>query len=200
MENIKYIVDDDNRFVDLDTGEIIDSKSLIGAKKSKRNEDFISATEELIQLGYNDIDRIVQYKGVKYPCVTIKQNYTYGKVFRVALREIMKDGKLSLNARAFIATFEPYISFPYNNIIVNSQYPSQKDIEDMLGLKRASVYNILKELETFDIVKRVKANNSTIIYFNPFLYASGGIIHSDTFKLFKNSAFNPDSNDIATTD
>lgn len=199
-ESIRYVVDDDGMFVDLDTGEIIDNKEIISAIETKRNENFISATDEMMSFGYNDFDRIVKYKGVEYPCVTVKKNYTFGKVFRVAIREIMRDGKLSLNARAFIATFEPYISFPYNNIIINSQYPSQKDVEDMLGLKRASVYNILKELEMYDIIKRVKANNSNIIYFNPFLYASGGIIHSDTFKLFEKSVFNPTNNGMATTD
>lgn len=200
MENIKYIVDDDGQFNDLDTGEIIDNKELIKAKKNKLNADFITTAQELIELGSNEDIRIVKYKGVNYPCTTIKQNYTFGKVFRVAIREIMRDGKLSLNARAFIATFEPYISFPYNNIIINSQYPNQKDIESMLGLKRASIYNILKELEMHDIIKRVKANNSNVIYFNPFLYASGGIVHSDTFKLFEESIFNPTNNEMATTD
>lgn len=136
MENIRYIVDDDGQFNDLDTGEIIDNKELIKAKKNKLNADFITTAQELIELGSNEDIRIVKYKGVNYPCTTIKQNYTFGKVFRVAIREIMKDGKLSLNARAFIATFKPYISFPYNNIIINAQYPNQKDIEDMLGLKK----------------------------------------------------------------
>lgn len=199
-EEVRYIVDDDGRYIDVDTGEIIDDKQIIKAVAFKRNENFISATNTMIELGYKDVDRIVKYKGVEYPCVTIKEKYTYGKVFRVALREIMKDGKLSLNARAFIATFEPYISFPYNSIIVNAQYPSQQEIEDMLGLKRASVYNILKELEMYNIIKRVKANNKSVIYFNPFLYASGGIIHSDTYKLFENSVFNPINNSMATTD
>lgn len=200
IDNIKYIIDDDGMIVDTETGEIIDNQDIIRAKELKRNEDFISATNELIQLGYSNVDRIVKYKGIEYPCVVIKQNYTFGKVFRVALREIMKDGKLSLNARAFIATFEPYISFPYNNIIVDSQYPSQQDLEDILGLKRTALYKALKELEYYDIIKRVKANNSTVIYFNPFLYASGGIIHSDTFKLFEKSVYNPSNNSIATTD
>lgn len=200
MDGVKYLIDDDGRIIDKDTGEIIDNKEIINAKEIKRNENFIIATEELVQLGYDGVDRIVKYKGIKYPCVTIKEKYTFGKVFRVALREIMKNGKLSLNARAFIATFEPYISFPYNNIIINSQYPSQKDIEDMLGLKRASIYNILKELEMYDIIKRIKVNNSCIICLNPFLYASGGIIHSDTFRLFEKSVFNPTNNDMTTTD
>lgn len=62
------------------------------------------------------------------------------------------------------------------------------------------MYNILKELEMHDIIKRVKANSSNIIYFNPFLYASGGIVHNDTFKLFEESIFNPTNNGMATTD
>lgn len=198
--DIRYVVDDDGRFIDLDTGEIINNKEIVDAIETKRNEDFMSATDKMINFGYDDFDRIIKYKGVEYPCVTIKQKYTFGKVFRVALREIMKDGKLSLNARAFIATFEPYISFPYNNIIINSQHPSQKEIEDMLGLKRTALYKVIKELESFDIIKRIKTNSVTVIYFNPFLYASGGIVHSDTYKLFEDSAFNPSNNSLATTD
>ena len=92
-DSIKYIIDDDGMVIDTDTGEIIDNQDIIRAKELKRNEEFISATNELIQLGYDNVDRIIKYKGVEYPCMTIKQNYTFGKVFRVALREIMKDGK-----------------------------------------------------------------------------------------------------------
>lgn len=200
QNDIRYIVDDDGRFIDLDTGEVIDNKEIVDAIETKRNEDFISKTNEMIKLGYRDVDRIVKYKGIEYPCVTIKEKYTYGKVFRVALREIMKDGKLSLNARAFIATFEPYISFPYNTIIVDSQHPNQEQIEEMLGLKRTALYKTLKELEMYDIIKRIKTNSVTVIYFNPFLYASGGIVHSDTYKLFENSVFNPINNNLDTTD
>lgn len=200
QNDIRYIVDDDGRFIDLDTGEVIDNKEIVDAIETKRNEDFISKTNEMIKLGYKDVDRIVKYKGIEYPCVTIKEKYTYGKVFRVALREIMKDGKLSLNARAFIATFEPYISFPHNTIIVDSQHPNQEQIKEMLGLKRTALYKTLKELEMYDIIKRIKTNSVTVIYFNPFLYASGGIVHSDTYKLFENSAFNPINNNLDTTD
>lgn len=200
LDNVKYVVDDDGRIIDKDTGEIIDNHELINAKELKRNEDFISATNELMQLGYTDFDRIIKYKGIEYPCVTIKQKYTFGKVFRVALREIMKDGKLSLNARAFIATFEPYISFPYNNIIIDSQHPNQEQYENILGLKRTALYKVIRELESFDIIKRIKVNNSSVVYFNPFLYSSGGIIHKDTFKMFENSIFNPSNNNLATTD
>lgn len=194
----RYVVNDDGEIIDIFTGETKSKKELFESKEKELIEGFYGSIEEMSDLGYLKDMRVVQYKGVSYPCKTVKEKYMFGKVFNVVLREIMSSGELSLNARAFIATFEPYISFPYNSIVIKSQYPTQKQYEDIMGLKKSALYSLFKQLEAMDIIKRVKMNNCTVIYFNPFLYASGGIVHEDIYDMFKSSLYNPDNNKLDT--
>lgn len=132
----------------------------------------------------------VKIKNKEYVCKTIKNNHTFNKDFKVELRDIMKSKTLSKNARCFLGTMTPFISFPTNTIIIDSENPSIAKISEILGFKTRAISYILSELEKEDIICRKKVNGSSIIYVNPFLYCSGAYVEKSTYDLFCNSKFN----------
>ena len=101
--------------------------------------------------------------------------------------------KLSLGARAFIGTYSPFVTFPMNNVIVDNQYLSIESIMKTLDICESKVYKILKELETYEIIKRVRCGKQNNIFFNPFLYCAGGVVHNDTYEMFKRSRWSTES-------
>jgi hypothetical protein len=112
-------------------------------------------------------------------------------MFRGDLKMLYKEQDLSIHALAFIAMFSAYIYFPKNHLIVDSQNPNIDKLCEMLKVKKSKMFEILKELENKYIIKRVKNGKDLIIYFNPFLFCSGGVAHKDTYELFKFNPYNP---------
>lgn len=186
-----YALTDDNQVYDPCTGEVIDDKEISKLKLITLKIE----TEELNKLkhleGSNETYVVAKIHGEKSNCVFLKKGYTFGKVLRVDVQKLMLSGVLGKNSRLIIATLEPFISHPRNSILIHSKTPSMKELEDIVGLKKTMLYEGLNELENNDIIKRVKSNGQIVIYFNPFLYASGTIIHDDTYELFKYSEYNP---------
>ena len=191
MDETKYIVDDDNRIIDISTGEIIDKQNMKYALENKITQKYIEISQEILNLGLNIDLQLIKSHGEEYNCVRIKDKYTFGKVFRVSVRELLEKDRPSKNALAFIALLEPYIYFPTNSIIYHGKSPSLKELEDIVELKKSTLYSVLKELEEKDVIKKVKKNGNIIIYFNPFLYSSGAFILKDTYDLFASSKYNP---------
>lgn len=192
MMNESYVLNDEGKCIDVSTGEVVNIQKIIQLKQKQAELDFQKVQTEILALGGTDKDvKIVKYKGKENECVTIKENYEFGKVFRVDLRDIVGNANLSIYAKGFITTFEPYINFPTNSIVIDLKTPTQEEMQDRLGVKKSKMFQILKELENNDIIKKVKINGQTIIYFNPFLYCCGKYVHQDTYELFKDSIYNP---------
>lgn len=73
---------------------------------------------------------------------------------------------------------------------MNGKHPNQDEMCEFLRIGRTKLNSILKELEYYDVIKRVKINGKTYIYINPFLVCTG-LLAVDTYKLFEKSIYNP---------
>lgn len=180
-----------NQIYDVSTGEIIDIDQISKAKNNQILELYVQNIERLLK-----IDGDIEYKLVKnkqgetLPVVNVKENYEFMKVFKVDLRGLLETVKLSLSAKGFLFHMSAYLHFPTNTIVCDGKSPSIKDLCEMLEVKQTKLYEILKELESKDIIKREKINGSLVIYFNPFLL-SCGYVDFETYKMFRKSNYNP---------
>ena len=185
------IVTDDGQIVEDSTGEILDTQLVHKLKFDNLIFETNELNKEKRAFGSKETYRVIQINGEQHNCVNIKQDYTFGKVFRVALRELMKSKVLSKNSKMIIATLQPYLTFPKNHVLFESKVPTMKDLEEMVELKKTALYESLKELEDNDVIRKIKIGTQIIIYFNPFLYCSGVAIENDTYEMFKYSQYNP---------
>jgi len=185
------IVTDDGQVVEDSTGEVLDTQLVHKLKFDNLVFETNELNKEKRAFGSKETYRVIQINGEQHNCVNIKQDYTFGKVFRVALKELMESKVLGKNSKMIIATLEPYLAFPKNYVLVKSKVPTIKELEEMVELKRTALYESLKELEDNDVIHRVKIGKQIIIYFNPFLYCSGVAISNDTYEMFKYSKYNP---------
>ena len=178
-----------------ETGELINIKNL----KQESNEEIQEAFNKYANKSY-DLDGKLDYElkksktGEQYLCVSIKPGYYYTKVFRMDGMYLIEKVGISLDARGFVYTFSNHIYHPTNTIVVNGQNPSVLKMAEMCLIKDRKMGYILAELEKKEVIKRVKINGKLVIFFNPFLIASGGVVDAETYELFKNSIFNPKNN------
>ncbi|MDD4358877.1 MAG: hypothetical protein PHY30_03635 [Candidatus Pacebacteria bacterium] len=183
---------EDNRLIDTTTGEVIPISKIEKTITKNIIETFQEKQKTLNELGIDNKLRLIRAKtGQEFWCTEIKQGYTFNKVFRVEVRNMFKANKLSIYAKGFIANMEPFLYFPTNTIVIDGKNPDMNKLCEMLEVKQAKMYRVLKELEDNEIIKRVKINGNMIIFFNPFLYSCGGIVDLETYKLFEKSIYNP---------
>ena len=194
MKNTNFKLTENNQYVNIETDEIISKDVLIKMLKTEQQEVFADNNEALIALG--ELPSSLVVNGREYEVVSVKRNHEFNKIFRVEVRNIMlrKDNKLSIHAKATIATLECFITFPSNCVLVDGKIPSREKLCDLVGVGKSKMYDILKELEYYEIIKRQKESGGVAIYFNPFLYCSGKVVQKTTYDLFKNSMYKPESN------
>lgn len=184
----------DGRFVDVITGEIIKPESLRKSIERQSIDIFREAMVTLQHAGINSTLRMIKTrKGAIHYCVKIKENYTFNKVFRVDMRWLLENVDLTEREQLFMFRFEHYLHFPSNSIVVNGNHPTVEDMMKMMKLKSDKVVrNTINSLEQKQIIKTEQIGNRRIIYFNPFLISTGGIIDIDTYTKFQFSRFNPE--------
>jgi DNA-binding transcriptional ArsR family regulator len=180
-----------NTVYDKQTGSVIDLEEVKKAKERNAIETFHESMEELRELGLNPELVIIKYRNREYTCVDIKREFEFNKEFRVELRELMLSKELSKNARCFIGTLSPFVSFPSNAIHIKYKNPTFDELMDILDMSKPTLLSTLKELEDNDIIKRIKVDGQLIIYFNCFLFCGGYCVEKSTFDLFKDSIYNP---------
>ena len=176
----------ENQIIDITTGEIV-QKELFAEKQKKDFENTRRVMQELgIEQQYN-LTKISKDKD-EYENLMIKKNYTFNKVFRTEMRKLMKNDefKLSLGAKGFIAHYQNFLLFPENSIIVDDERPTIESMKEDLDVGTNKIHNIIKELEKYEIIKRVILGNKFIIYFNPFLIC-GGYVSSENYEMFRKS-------------
>jgi len=176
---------------DTENGMVIDLEEIKKAKEKQAIENFHKSLEEIHDLGLSSQLLIVQYKNREYQCINIKRDFEFNKEFRVELRDIMLSKELSKNARCFIGTMTPFISFPTNAIHIKYKNPTFDELRDILDMSKNTLINTLKELVDNNIIYKTKVNGQMIIYFNPFLFCAGYCVERNTFELFKGSLYNP---------
>ncbi|OPH61701.1 hypothetical protein BC351_00215 [Paenibacillus ferrarius] len=194
-QNDEFIIDAeyhliDGQFVNTD-GEIIQKEILKKSIEKQKLDDFYEAISTMNSLGINSNLRLIRARnGAKYFCIKIKENYTFNKVFRVDMRWLLENVALSDRAQIFLFRFQHYLHFPSNSIVVNSEHPTVEKLGEMMGVKENVTRKTLNELEKQGIIKTQQIANRRIVYFNPFLISSGGIIDVDTYRLFESSIYN----------
>lgn len=188
----RYYKTDEGQIVDTSTGEIVDVDEIEKAISKNVIDNFTKANRDLHKLGLDTNLRIIRARdGQLYPCAKIKERYVFNKVFRVEVRNMLDSSNLSIYALAFITKFEPHLYFPTNSVVINGKRPTIEQMWEMLGVKKTKMYEILKELEKHDVIKRIDLNGFPVIYFNPFLYSCGGLVDRDTYNYFEDSIYNP---------
>jgi hypothetical protein len=188
----EYGITSEDELFEKDTGEMIDFDEIKKAKLEKIQNDYTQLKKECNFFGKILPIKIIRLNGVRYSCVSVKKDYNFNKMFRSDLKMLYKNQNLSIHALAFIGLFSTFIYFPKNNLIVDSQNPNIEKLCEMMKVKRSKMFEILKELEEKYIIKRSKNGKDLIIYFNPFLFCSGGVIHNDTYELFRYNPYNPE--------
>ena len=183
MNNIKMI--DKENIIQINTGEIIKFEDIKKAKEERILNEYKDMVDDLSALDVKTDYKIIEYKKKNYNVVNIKTDFQFNKEFRVELRDVMKSGLLSKNARCFLGTMTPFISFPTNTLIIDGKNPSIEDLKDITDMGNNVIYKTLKELEKACIIKRVNTNTQLIIYINPFLYCGGYCVEEETYKMFK---------------
>ena len=190
MRDILY--QQENQIIDITTGEVIRKESFA----EKQKEDFEKTRRVMQELGIEQQYNLTSISKDKdeYKNLLIKKNYTFNKVFRTEMRKLMrnKEFKLSLGAKGFIAHYQNFLLFPENSILVENERPTIESMKEDLGVGTNKIHNILKELEQYEIIKRVMLGNKFIIYFNPFIIC-GGYVTSETYDMFKKSRWSNES-------
>jgi hypothetical protein len=187
----KYEIDKNGVLYDTDTGEVINKKEIKKAYQAELARQLLEHEMELNEINEHMGLRLVQDKrGNDFHVLNVKEGFHFVKVFKVALREVLSVSKLSKAAKSAYLDFEAYTNFPTNTVIVNGETPSTEVLCELLELKKSRLYDVLKELETADLVKRKKINGQLVIYINPYIYCCGLVDH-DTLEIFKDSSYNP---------
>lgn len=189
--NIKLI--DNENFALTETGEIIKFEDIKRAKQKKIYDEYESMMSDLSDIGMHTDIKLIEFRKKTYNVVDIKSDFQFNKEFRVELRDIMRSGVLSKNARCFLGTITPFITFPSNSIIVDGKNPSIDELKDITDMGTNVMYKTLKELEDAKIINRVNVNTNFIIYINPFLYCGGYCVEADTYRMFKGTSYNPEN-------
>jgi hypothetical protein len=176
--------------VDLETGEITNTKELHSDEKEQLRELFLKIQTDSKNLGIPLNVKLQTIKKTQYAVIPIKENFEFVKSFHVELDKYYSKINLSIYSLAFIARFSPCIEFPFNHIKIDNDFPSGDLLAKKLNIGRNKLFEALNELEFFNIIKREKFGKQSVIYFNPFLYSRGLVLES-TYELFKGSIFNP---------
>lgn len=165
--NSKYAYYDDTLY-DVETGEIISKEEIKKANDKRLIDLYLQYKQEAHNLGVGADLILFKYKGNTYPVVKINSNKLFMKVFRMNVRDLIENGNLSKNAKSFIACMQPYIYFPCNYIVYKCDNPTTEELIKMFDMGRSTLFDVLKELEEKEVIKRVKRGGQTIIYVNPF--------------------------------
>jgi hypothetical protein len=176
---------------DQSTGEVIDKKEIKKAYQAELARIMLENEMELNEIGEHIGLRIVSdRRGKQSHVLNVKEGFHFVKVFKVALREVLSNNNLSKAAKSAYLDFEAYTSFPSNTIIVNGETPDTERLCKLLDLKKTRLYDVLKELETAELIQRKKINGQLVIYINPYIYCCG-LVDNETLELFKHSRYNP---------
>jgi hypothetical protein len=189
----KYRIENDVMY-DQSTGEVIDRKEIKKAYQAELARIMLDSELDLNGIGEHLGLRIVSDKrGKTHHVLNVKEGFHFVKVFKVALREVLSTNNLSKAAKAAYLDFEAYTSFPNNTVIVNGETPDTERLCELLDLKKTRLYDVLKELETAELIIRKKINGQLVIYINPFIYCCG-LVDQLTLELFENGKYSPTNN------
>lgn len=187
----KYAYNEDGQLYDVETGEIISTNKIKKALEDHLHNEFEKAYYKSTEVGKKlGLVLSKDKRGNNYQTMKVKEEYEFVKVFTVSKRELKKSNNLSKISKAAWFDLEEEIHFPTNTIVIGGKTPSMEDLCEFLDLKKSKLYEVLKELESADLIKREKINGQIVIYVNPYLF-NRGFVDYDTIQMFKDSSYNP---------
>lgn len=116
----------------------------------------------------------------------LKERYEGGNfniVYTNKLEEL-NSMKLTNNEKLVFYVLRDYIQYPTNSIMINNKIPSIKELEPIVGLTERSIIDVLKSLESKNLIKRIQTGHKKAIYVNPEYYASGKDLDIEVLKMF----------------
>lgn len=181
-------------WVHIETGEVFTKKRLESINEKKMLENH---NEYLLNSIQHDLKPKRKLTKLKEPNESnkksVKEGYKFNMIHRTDIKDLLMTNKLTVQEFAFIGAFTPFITYPDNDIKINNEYLTIESLSDFCGYGRNMMSKTLKKLEQLEVIKVVKGGNKPpIIYFNPFLYAAGREISTDTYMMFCKSQYNPD--------
>ena len=192
MKELVKIIDDETIVVN-ETGEIIRIPDYKSDYQQNIKGNFDEMVKDFNKLGIKSDYKIIKHRNKSYETVNIKTDFEFNKEFRVEMRNLIKSGILSKNARCFLGTMTPFITFPSNSIMIDGRNPSIDELMNMTDMGSSVLYKTLKELEEMKIIKRKNSNANLVIYVNPFLYCGGYCVEVDVYNMFKDTSYNPEN-------
>ncbi|NBI06625.1 hypothetical protein [Senegalia massiliensis] len=176
-----YNIDfEDNKIIDIDTGEIVENKSDIKdiLKDLDKHIKEDKAVEKEVKKMVGEEQEEIIYSW--------KKDCHFIKIYRTELREYVNTIELSPDSRAFLFSIEVYIEFISNRIAFkDGKRINNKDLMKITGLKKKALVYALDELEEKHFIKRVGGTRSREIYCNPHLMCAGDRVYTYTKELFK---------------
>jgi hypothetical protein len=136
----------------------------------------------------DDGDRIVRKSSVEFLCDTVAWGVgrPFIKVFIDYFPKVAEE--LSGGAVGLMSVIATYIAYR-SNLLCNrsSNNPlSNKDIEDITGISKASVARYMDELVDAKVLFRGKTGKSYQYYANPYIYCRGSKINKTLEAMFAN--------------
>lgn len=187
--NVVYEGESEKHY-DKNTGQILSRTDVSKRINDYLKEEMLNGIKGIVELDGMIDFRIVRAKnGAHYHVINVKANFDFIKTFKKDLRDMFDEIDLSPHACKFMYMMTPWIHYPENTIVYKKKNPSIDKLCEVLNLKRAMVYRVLKELEDCELIRREKLNGQLIIYINPFLHSCGWV-SSETIELFKDSQYN----------
>jgi hypothetical protein len=187
MKEREYIVTGVG-LVDSETGELIDPKDYIKENLDCARDSIFNANQAASKYDINFRVRILRQRDRAYLVTNVKKDFDFQKIMQVSVQALF-DNKMSIYSKAFIGQFTPFLYFPDNYVKVGKNFPSIEEYSKLMGVGKNKIYEVLNELEKFEVVKRGKGGQGILVYFNPYLY-SVGLVDMDTVKMFAGSIYN----------
>lgn len=170
-------------------------------KLRKDEEDYIQQGKELVrkseELQIPLKGKYIRKKASKKTLERVKSRDTsYISFYQVELLSLFDDAakseahKIGKWELAFLTRFIGYLEFPSNRLIIDGFFPSVEELCSLMGCKENKLYEILRNLEYFEIIKKQKSGRQSLIYFNPYIISTGISVNKATCEMFKGTMFN----------
>lgn len=145
------------------------------------------ATGEVIGK-FKDDDILKVYDFMNYKRSVIRNKIFY-KFYKDSL-VFLKDDKIKPNVLKTLFSFIYLLVFDTNEFVSINGIPSnQKQLAEYLGITERTLRNHVKELENFQVVKRIPKGREVNILVNPYFVSFGSKNTDESLKIFAKSVW-----------
>jgi group I intron endonuclease len=113
--------------------------------------------------------------------------FNYKNFIKINIDELMLQLKiLSFTEKVFLFSILPYVDYDCSLKYKNERYMSIKNIIALTSIPKTTVYNSINSLIQKKIIYKIKNNNKTIIFINPWLFLKGNKLDEILKIIFAN--------------